>query len=647
MKKIFLLIWLLFAIQILNNFFLHAQNTEGKEFWLTFGKQRYALPTQVSALDMQIRIVGGKDATKVTISFTHLGTPPIVYNMSAYEVYDCYLDNTQKAAMYNTEIGITNYSAHITTTEPVSVYAFIQLTSYSEVTNVLPVTALGTAYYQISYTPSVSALQDAYAVVATQNNTQLFNSGNPLVTLQAGQVYYQTSTTDMTGTLITSNQPVAFFATHQGATIPNVGVSSSHLMQQLAPVNTWDKTFFLLVTINENDFVRIVASKNGTDITQLVGGTIRTGVPGAKTYLTGLQAGDFVELDITTNGCFIEANQPIGVCSYIIIKYYYDGFIPTLPAQCWIPGVGQTVSNAKMAPFVPENLFQYQVKVHYALICTPTDTKGNTKVSIGGAAPSALYGGDWYDNASAGMSFYSMPLPDTYTSYIFFNSEGVIVFGYGVGYANLPASYYYLAYSAMRDLDAAFYANDIHFQDLKDNPFCEDNVDFLAEIEGLHPTHPERLTWWIDGVEYLPAKNLDNWSNHFSVGEYEIEMKVRYENDDTISKTGTLIINSCNQSADFYMNDVHHLTDTTFCNKNVNFRAEIDGLHPTAPDKIIWYVDGVEETTALNLTEWGKPFENGTYEIKMVVQYDNDDYATLIGTLKIQALWIKMRNIRY
>jgi hypothetical protein len=79
----------------------------------------------------------------------------------------------------------------------------------------------------------------------------------------------------------------------------------------------------------------------------------------------------------------------------------------------------------------------------------------------------------------------------------------------------------------------------------------------------------------------------------------------------------------------------------------VNFRAEIDGLHPTATDRIKWYVDGTEETTAQNLTEWGRPFENGTYDIKMVVRYDNDETETIIGPLKIQALWIKMRNIRY
>jgi len=236
-----------------------------------------------------------------------------------------------------------------------------------------------------------------------------------------------------------------------------------------------------------------------------------------------------------------------------------------------------------------------------------------------------------------------MPLTNNTASYYFTNPAGFLILCYGLG---LEEAYYYPAYSAMRDLSSAFYANDIHFQDLKDNPMCEGDVHFLANIEGLHPTHPDRITWWIDGVEYLPAKTLEEWWKPFTAGTYEIRMDVIYDNYETASKTGTLNIKSCNQSAAFFANNVLHsaLKDTTFCNKNVNFRAEIEGLHPAAPDSIMWYIDNVFETSAAT---WSKPFENGTYEIKLVVHYDNDTYATLTGTLKIQALWIKIRNVRY
>jgi len=445
---------LLFVHSIL---LIQAQNTEGKDFWLTFGRIATLQPNQLNFVDMQIRVVGGSKATEVKIFFTSLGTPPIVHNIIPYEVYTHSLDPAQKAAVYNTVMGKTNNSIHITSSHSVTVYALISITDMTDVTNVLPVNALGTEYYQISYTEGT--FSDAYAVVATQNNTILSHNGTPVETLNAGEVYYRPST-DMTGKLVTSTKPVAFFAVHQGGTIPyGVGTATCQLMQQLAPVNTWGKSFFVPVTKMESEIVRIVASKNGTDITQL-GGTIRTGIPGAKTYLTGLNAGDFVELDINlaNAGCFIEANNPVGICSYMKTSWA-SGFL-SHPSQCWIPGREQTVTNALIAPFTPNNQILLNT-YNYALIITPTASIGNTMVSIGGAAPMGVSGDTWIPNAASGMSFYSMPLTNTTESYFFSNPQGLIIFGYGLGSVYTFWSYYYLAYSAMRDLQATFSANNV------------------------------------------------------------------------------------------------------------------------------------------------------------------------------------------
>jgi hypothetical protein len=243
-----------------------------------------------------------------------------------------------------------------------------------------------------------------------------------------------------------------------------------------------------------------------------------------------------------------------------------------------------------------------------------------------------------------------MPLTQTSASYYFSNKNGLLILGYGKGdCGNHSESYYYLAGSAMRDLHSAFYANEIHFQDLKDNPFCAGKVDFRAEIEGLHPTHPERLTWWIDGVEYLPAKNLLEWDKPFSVGEYEIKMIVRYENDDTAEKIGMLTIISCNYSADFFANDIPSadLPNHTICNKTgeVKFHAEIEGMS-TEEGSLKWYVDGTEEIAARDQINWSKQFSTGTYQIKMVVRYENGSEDTIISTLKVEIFWIKMQNVR-
>jgi hypothetical protein len=246
------------------------------------------------------------------------------------------------------------------------------------------------------------------------------------------------------------------------------------------------------------------------------------------------------------------------------------------------------------------------------------------------------------------MSFYDFPLTNLSASYVFSNPAEIIVLGYGISAGSYPqTSYYYLAGSSMRDLKAAFYANDVHFQNLKENPVCAGVVQFRAEIEGLHPSAGS-LKWYINNVEKLSVADQLTWSETFTPGEYAIRMWVRYENNDTVSKVGTLKIKACDYNAAFYANNVHHLNliDTTFCNKDVVFRAEIEGLH-SDPGSVMWYIDGTEYAPARDLLQWSKPFESGVYQIKMVVRYDNDETATISGTLKMDVLWIKIRNVRY
>ncbi|MDR2971806.1 MAG: hypothetical protein LBU83_07770, partial [Bacteroidales bacterium] len=520
--------------------------TEGTEFWLTFGKALSFGTNVLPSMNMPIRIVAGNKLTSVTLEFTHLGaSETVTFPVNPYEVYTYSLNTTQKEALYNTTMGISDYSVYITTTEPVSVYTYINGGGYDDATNVLPVTALGTEYYQISYTNKHTALLDAYAIVATEDDTKIYHNG-ALVTptpLNAGQVYYRTSSTDMTGAHITTNdKPVAFFACHQGTTIPfNTSSTNSQLMQQIAPVNTWDKTFFVPVTIMEQGIVRIVVSQDNTNITQITGGVIQTDVPGAKTTLTNLQAGDFVELDITSNGCFIKADKPVGVCSYMKLCMT-PGYL-SISAQAWIPGIQQTVSNAFVSSFMSYGVFSEHV-AHFVLILTPTDTRDNTTVSIGGGTPGALSGGSWIENTEAGLSFYSMPLDNENASCHFSNPEGLIIWGYGVGIYPLYRSYYYLAGSAMHNLSAAFTANGISYEVMSDHVFCEEEITFVAEIDETC-NQAESIDWYIDGVHQTGLTGLLTWAETFSIGNHTVKLVVVFDDGTTKEYEGNFKISNC------------------------------------------------------------------------------------------------------
>jgi hypothetical protein len=519
------LITITFLIQSIS--LLHAQTTSGTDFWITFGKNYYA--SVIGNLDLQIRIVNGNQHNTGGIYFTNLNTW-VYFDIAPQQVYTYNLI-LQKAAVYNLITGKSNYSIHITSDYLITVYALNQTNLSTDATNILPLTALGTEYYQLSYR-SINSAEDAYAVVATENNTNLYHNGAlvPGSPFNAGEVYYRTAGSggsDMTGSHITANNPVAFFAVNQGVYIP-VNISNYDcLFQQLAPVNTWGYTFFVPVSHLAKDRVRIVASQDGTNITQT--GGIHISAPGGQTGPTyTLNAGQFIELEalLTNNGCYIQANTQVGVCSYLVGSTY-NGMWISDPAQCWIPAIEQTVTEALIAPFIPTGVTA--LNKHYALVVTPTVTQTNTKVSIGGAPPVALSGDIWHDNA-VGMSFYTMQLTNPSASYLFTNNEGgLLVMCYGIGG---DESYYYLGSSAMRNLDAAFYVNNVHYQNLQDTTFCAKDVYFRANIEGLH-ADVGSLKWYIDGVEEVAARDQLQWSKPFETGVYEIKMWVRYENDET------------------------------------------------------------------------------------------------------------------
>ena len=104
-------------------------------------------------------------------------------------------------------------------------------------------------------------------------------------------------------------------------------------------------------------------------------------------------------------GCYIEADKQVGVCAYLKLEGVFTNNT-TNSSQTCIPGIKQTISNTLITLFTSQQGSPNLQSIHYALIITPTLTRDNTKVSIGGTLPTDLTGGDWIENTTAGMSFY-------------------------------------------------------------------------------------------------------------------------------------------------------------------------------------------------------------------------------------------------
>jgi len=546
MKKQSLFRKLLLAIIVSIPLSLSAIDTRGTDFWLTFGPN---LEQSMWSVNLQIRIAGAGQAATGNIHFTELGTS-VPFSVTANGVFTHDLTWEEMEAAYHEWepwgggiIGgeVTNRSVRITSSAPVMVYALNQGFWTTDATNLLPVPVLGTDHFQISYTPlEWAGYPDIYSVIAVEDNTRIYHDGIFVATLNTGQVYIRFCYTDMTGIRVTSDKPVAFFTMNYGINVPVGHWAADVQFQQLPPVNTWGRNFFIPVTHVGVERVRIVASQDGTDIE--TDGVIVWDAAGSQNRLTNLNAGQWVELEVSlaNGGAFIQTNNPVGVCSYMVGLSYPGNLIGDGdPSTAWIPAIEQMVPSAAIAPFIP--MGGTALHSHFALVVVQTSAKDQTLMSVGGGAPAPISGGVWHDHPTAGYSFYILQLPnDATVTYTFANPEGLLVMGYGLGDYE---SYYYVAGSAFRTLDVAFFANDIHNQELAANVMRTNQINFRAEIQGDMSSNAGHIRWLIDGVEETSARDQLTWSRNLPNGTYLIVLEVLMDDNITVRRVeGTLII---------------------------------------------------------------------------------------------------------
>jgi hypothetical protein len=437
----------------------------GTDFWLTFGRNRQYVANRVG-LSLQIRIISFNKAVTGTIHLMLTGEK-IVFNVDALGVFTHEFTPLQSVQIYNSVTGIQKYGIHVVTDNHVSVYALNSYEWTTDATNVLPTHILGIDHYIISY-QSVTNDRDAYAVVATENNTTIYvEEGLTQINLDAGDVYYRAAATEnfercLTGRYVKSDKPVAVFSVSQNVQIPN-GISAQDcFFQQLPPVNVWGMEFFAPVSHLGKDVIRIVASENNTNVVQS-GATWFHGIGSLSGYdvtldnfgneVYNMMSGQFIELRIEetigrrSTGCYIKSNKPIGVCVYLASSNH-NLTSPSVgdPSMAWLPSIDQYVAQSLVAPFIASGTSV--LSNHYALITTFTGTKNETRVSKNNSVPTILHGGNWVDNVDSGVSFYIYDMGNEDGNlYNFTNNNGLLVMVYGSGSAE---SYYYLGFSAMR-----------------------------------------------------------------------------------------------------------------------------------------------------------------------------------------------------
>lgn len=291
---------------------MRAQSTDtsGTDFWLTFPENHTGGAATLSLF------IAGSTSTTGTVSIPAI-TFSMPFTVTAGQVTTV---NIPIGAELATSDVVESKGIHVTALANITVYGFSTIQFTTDAYLGLPTPILGTDYIVLGYTTIFPGSNGSeLAIVASANNTTVnitpsVPEGNHLagvpfpITLNQGQTYQLIDATvgnDLTGTLISANNPIAVFGGHQCADVPTTFASCNFLVEELTPTATWGQNFFTvpLATRMNGDTFRFLASTDSTNVS--VNGAV----------VATLNRGKFFE-QIIAGAAQVTADKPILVMQY-------------------------------------------------------------------------------------------------------------------------------------------------------------------------------------------------------------------------------------------------------------------------------------------------------------------------------------------
>jgi hypothetical protein len=289
---------------------LGADTSAGTDFWLAFPGVYYY--HYEAALTLYISSPVGASGT-VSIQSLGFNQP---FSVAPGNVTNISLPGN---AMLGLAAGLTTNGIHVTSTQPVSVYAGCFVAeNWAAAFAAYPTSSLGTNYCAMGRAGGVYGHYSQIVILATTNDTtvtitpspnaQLSNSETNYFTeiLQQGETYQLQSDNDvgdLTGTVVTSDSPIAVFG---GAELGVVNsLDDNILSQEQLPTSDWGFQALALPFAGRSggDDYRVLALNNGTAIWT-------NGIE-----VTTLQAGQFYDTIINGPVQF-QGSNPIQVAHF-------------------------------------------------------------------------------------------------------------------------------------------------------------------------------------------------------------------------------------------------------------------------------------------------------------------------------------------
>ncbi len=441
------------------------RDNKGREFWITFPENDHGT-FNAQRTDSLYFFIATERPTRVTIRFL--------------------LDNsTREFTLRNTnEMRIIGYpfARHelrgrerverevfqITSDEEITVYGMNFADRTTDAFLAFPKDVLGREYFVFTYQSNLLRPSN-FSIIATEPDTEIeINPSRPTARfgmmpqrfmLQQGDAYYVTpllqrglqDTTDLTGTRIRSNKPIAVYAGHQRANIiydiprpGDVPRTQDYIMEQMLPTNVWRNTCFVVPVTqpgpfvsfrlprpdsSRSDIVRILAAQDSTiiAINEAPSATLQnTTLPTVR-----LNTGQYYEM-LVGQPAVVRANKPIAAMLY---RKSGNGGSFGDPFMAALPPVEQYLNRYKYINVQGEQSFQLRPGLfrfgeafveHYVSVVIPT-VKINT-IRVNG---SPLNGVVFRPIAETGYSYGLMGSEATVYDITADTTFGITVYGYG------------------------------------------------------------------------------------------------------------------------------------------------------------------------------------------------------------------------
>lgn len=357
-------LFIAFLTLISFNVFAQTEDSKGKDFWIAF-------PGNQGGGQLTL-FISGDVATNGTVVIPGLGftaaftvTPGAVTSVGL----------PANAQLRSSSI-IQNLGIHIMAAQEVTVYGLNREPATTDAFLALPTDILGTDYINLGYRNVNVVNATQMAIVATQNNTivtitpSVGTDGHPPgvpynINLNQGQTYLLQNQgpfpNDLSGTLITSDKPIAVFGGHACANIPAGNLYCDYIVEQLTPTTAWGKQFVTvpLATRRGGDTFRFLAAVNGTQVS--VNGAV----------VATLNKGQFHER-IINGSSVITATQPILVAQYSNSTSFDN--VTSDPFMMLIPPYEQFLGNYTVS--TPATGF----RINFINVVAPNAAVGSVKL---------------------------------------------------------------------------------------------------------------------------------------------------------------------------------------------------------------------------------------------------------------------------